>query len=166
MVRGELRRSRIFALLKRMWAKREALILKPNMAPPGSASPERPAGGAVAEFTRSVLRRVVPGVAFLSDRQSVELATARPSGDERLARPEHTHSRPEDGLKRGARAAPAISWSGSRDSRRRESRSARRTRRRCAPVPGRRRVRPPVRSTWLRSRHPGDARDRRARPRP
>jgi fructose-bisphosphate aldolase class I len=59
----------------------EAVILKPNMILPGSASLERPTPAEVAERTCGVLRRVVPaevpGVAFLSGGQSGELASAR-----------------------------------------------------------------------------------------
>jgi fructose-bisphosphate aldolase class I len=71
----------LFASLAEQGVALEALILKPNMILPGSASPERPTPAAVAEITRSVLRRVVPaevpGVAFLSGGQSGELASAR-----------------------------------------------------------------------------------------
>ena len=71
----------LFAWLAEQGVALEALILKPNMILPGSASPERPTPAAAAEFTRSELRRVVPaavpGIAFLSGGQSGELASAR-----------------------------------------------------------------------------------------
>ena len=71
----------LFACLAEQGVALEALILKPNMVLPGSASLERPTAAAVAEATCSVLRRVVPaevpGVAFLSGGQSGELASAR-----------------------------------------------------------------------------------------
>ncbi len=71
----------LFACLAEQGVALEALILKPNMILPGSASAERPSATAVAQATLGVLRRVVPaevpGVAFLSGGQSGELASAR-----------------------------------------------------------------------------------------
>ena len=59
----------------------EGMILKPNMALPGSTCPEQESVDEVADATvRCLLRSVpaaVPGIAFLSGGQSAELASAR-----------------------------------------------------------------------------------------
>jgi fructose-bisphosphate aldolase class I len=59
----------------------EGMILKPNMALPGSTCPKQEALDDVADATvRCLLRSVpaaVPGIAFLSGGQSAELASAR-----------------------------------------------------------------------------------------
>jgi fructose-bisphosphate aldolase class I len=59
----------------------EGMILKPNMALPGSTCPRQESVAEVADATmRCLLRAVpaaVPGIAFLSGGQSAELASAR-----------------------------------------------------------------------------------------
>ena len=71
----------VFAALHEQGVLLEGMILKPAMALPGSASPERPGADEVADATVACLLRVVPaavpGVAFLSGGQTGEAATAR-----------------------------------------------------------------------------------------
>jgi fructose-bisphosphate aldolase class I len=71
----------LFQQLRRQRVLMEAVILKPNMALPGSDSIENVTNEQVAEATWTCLRRAVPaavaGVAFLSGGQSDVLATQR-----------------------------------------------------------------------------------------
>ena len=71
----------VFNQLYKQGVMGEGLILKPNMALPGSACPKQESVDEVADATvRCLLRSVpaaVPGIAFLSGGQSAELASAR-----------------------------------------------------------------------------------------
>jgi fructose-bisphosphate aldolase class I len=71
----------VFGQLYTQGVMLEGMILKPNMALPGSSCPQQEAVDVVADATvKCLLRSVpaaVPGVAFLSGGQSCELASAR-----------------------------------------------------------------------------------------
>lgn len=71
----------VFAQLADQHVQLEGMLLKPNMALPGSGCPDDVTIAEVADATVRVLRRTVPaavpGVLFLSGGQSPELASAR-----------------------------------------------------------------------------------------
>jgi fructose-bisphosphate aldolase class I len=71
----------VFGQLYTQGVMLEGMILKPNMALPGSGCPKQEPVDEVADATvRCLLRAVpaaVPGIAFLSGGQSAELASAR-----------------------------------------------------------------------------------------
>jgi fructose-bisphosphate aldolase class I len=71
----------VFNQLHTQRVRLEGMILKPNMVLPGLTCPEQEAVDEVADATvRCLLRAVpaaVPGIAFLSGGQPVELASAR-----------------------------------------------------------------------------------------
>ena len=81
---GEVMENVLHAVFNQLYIQRvmlEGMILKPNMALPGSGCPKQEGVEQVADATvRCLLRAVpaaVPGIAFLSGGQSSELASAR-----------------------------------------------------------------------------------------
>jgi fructose-bisphosphate aldolase class I len=80
----------VFEQLYRQGILLEGMVLKPNMVLPGLAWPQQESVDAVAEATVRTLLRVVPaavpGIAFLSGGQSGELASARLSQMNLLAK--------------------------------------------------------------------------------
>ncbi|MDQ1568740.1 MAG: fructose-bisphosphate aldolase, class [Actinomycetota bacterium] len=78
----------VFAQLAEHGVDLEAIVLKPSMVVPGTASPQTPTVPEVAAATIRTLRAAVPaavaGVAFLSGGQSAEVATAHLDAMNRL----------------------------------------------------------------------------------
>ena len=103
----------VFGRLHEAGVDLEAMVLKPNMVTPGSASPKRATAAEIAERTVRVLKAcvpsAVPGIAFLSGGQGDEEATANLDAINRVGgTPWHlTYS-----YGRALQAAPQKAWSG------------------------------------------------------
>ncbi|MEO6826135.1 MAG: class I fructose-bisphosphate aldolase [Microbacteriaceae bacterium] len=81
----------VFSQLAEQGVELEGMLLKPNMVLPGQDCPIQDSVQAVAEATRTCLRRAVPaavaGIVFLSGGQSGDLATTRLAAIDSRTRP-------------------------------------------------------------------------------
>ena len=87
----------------------EGMVLKPNMVIAGKKSPRQACVGEVAEKTLLVLKRCVPGIAFLSSGQSDEEATAHLDAMNRIG---GVPWRLTFSYGRALQATPRKAWSG------------------------------------------------------